>query len=130
MPDHNFEPHYLDLYGENQKINVAMRYESFEAYSSNLKRCFVRNAEGLFFRREKEVPVDWIGNSKICVPCVKYFFNCVLENVSVEIWSKIVSYLDLIDVFHFSNVSKFFFAVALSNKTLIKKTYVESYFVI
>ena len=98
-----------------------MRYESFEAYFSNLKRCFVRNATGLFFRREKEVPVDWIGNSKICVPSVKYFFNCVLENVSVEIWSKIVSYLDLIDVFHFSNVSKFFFAVALSNETLIKK---------
>ena len=75
LPDHNFEPHYLDLYGENQKINVAMRYESFEAYSSNLKRCFVRNAEGLFFRHEKEVPVDWIGNSKICVPSVKYFFR-------------------------------------------------------
>ena len=107
-----------------------MCYESFEAYFSNLKRSFVRNATGLFFRREKEVPVDWIGNSKICVPSVKYFFNCVLENVSVEIWSKIVSYLDLIDVFHFSDVSKFFFAVALSNKTLIKKTYVEPYFVI
>ena len=50
-----------------------------------------------------------------------------MENVSVKIWSKTVSYLDLIDVFHFSNVSKFFFAVAQSNKTLLKKKHMSNH---
>ena len=59
---------------------------------------------------------------------IEFSIDCVLEKIPVEIWSKMVSYLNLKNVFQFSNFSKFFFVVAQLNKLFLKKNLVEAYF--
>ena len=44
-----------------------------------------------------------------------------MESIPVEIWSKIISYLYLNDLFQFLNASKFFFDVAQSDKLFVEK---------
>ena len=49
--------------------------ESFEHIAQISNTNIKRNADGLLFRREKDVPVDWAGKSKTCVPSEKYKTN-------------------------------------------------------
>ena len=67
-----FDPSKLDFYGEEKKLAT-------EAVINCLKHiCFVsnsnlvRNADSLLSRRKEDVPVDWIGASKVRAPAEKF----------------------------------------------------------
>lgn len=74
LPDQNFEPHYLGLYGEMKSImsECVVKTTKHIAQVSNVNIVIVGNADSLLSQHEKETPVDWNYKSKICVPSEKY----------------------------------------------------------
>ena len=48
LPDQNFEPHYLDLYGENKKIMLEYVVKALKHVAQISNANIVRNPDGLF----------------------------------------------------------------------------------
>ena len=95
----------------------------------------VRNADGLLSRHEEEMPVHWIGESKTRVPSQKfkisyYFFLVnIIEKLPVEIRFRTVTFMRLIDVFHFSCASKLTFEICSQNKRFKDKKRISKHIV-
>ena len=56
--DQLFEPHHLDLVGENKEIMTKCVFKALKYTDQVSNVNIVRNADGLLSRREKEVLVD------------------------------------------------------------------------
>ena len=62
----------LDLYGEGKKV-MTEAVLNCRKHTCNISNSnFVRNADGLLCRRKEDVPVDWIGESKVRAPPQKF----------------------------------------------------------
>ena len=65
-----FDSSKLDLFGLKKKHNTVVKCLKHinDVSSSNI----IRNADALLARKEVEVPVDWVGGNKKCVPPQKF----------------------------------------------------------
>ena len=60
-------PAKLDLFGADKAIMSAAVVECLRHINDICNSNVVRNPEALLSKREVEVPVDWIGESKKCI---------------------------------------------------------------
>lgn len=67
-----FDPLQLDLYGNHKKVMMNCLVEALKHICRICYSNIVRNADDLLSRRDEDMPVNWIGESKTRVPPQKF----------------------------------------------------------
>ena len=110
----DFNPAELALFGMNKTIMSNAVFKCLKCLNDISNSNLTRNANGVFSRREVDIPVDWIGENSQSIPqqkcktSYKHFSDVYLPN---EVGFEIVKRLAFIEAINFSMILKIFYQI-------------------